>query len=401
METVDTKLGLYRQHNIGPRKVRAAEVIRDTLQIPSPVNSVWIRSTAIDDEAFKWLAALVPCGTSVYLLTPKAQPVAQTLAIAQRWIEKVRGAFYVRVELGPQVAAWLFADIEANVHSASLVGEVEFHRTTDRVRVGFTASVEFRASGFGLGGSKQESGLLLEAHGSAARDKLRQAFLRLWNGSEFLDRVDEISLLLMNYRLSHAAVDRELIYDLLLWTIDLKLRHYGIPDSERDDIIQQAVIKFTQQEERRAGIFGDSADVSPQHVHAAIGRNLRHRAADAFRQSARRQRMFSRSLDEAPTEGDDGAERNSMESAAAFRRHKDKEFFNRVDAALAPLMRAMTDPLEWDALQSMLDTGRSNTAELARKHNRSQATVWRRVEDLRKRSQQALENDDFGPSRNS
>ncbi len=244
-------------------------------------------------------------------------------------------------------------------------------------------------------------GLLLEASGSGERDKLRQAFLRLWNGSEFLDRVDEISLLLMNYRMNHAAIDRELIYDLLLWTIDLKLRRYGVPDSDRDDIVQQAVIKFTQQEERGAGIFGASADVSPQHIHAAIARNLRHRAADAFRQAGRRQRTVIRSLDEPAADGEDGLARNSMESAAAFRRHKDKEFFNRIDAALSPVMRAITDPLEWDAMQSLLATGRFNTAELARKHNRSQATVWRRVEDLRKRSKHALERDNFGPRENS
>ncbi|MBA3353573.1 MAG: hypothetical protein H0U23_14345, partial [Blastocatellia bacterium] len=153
-ETVDTELGLYRQHNIKTRKLRAAEVVGNTLQAAPRVNSVWIRSTAIDRKAFEWLAAAVQYETSVYLLTPKDLPVGQTLKIAQRWIENVRGAFYVRVEPEFHVASWLFADLPGNVHSASLVGEVEFHRTADRVRAGFITSVEFTASGLGLGGSR-------------------------------------------------------------------------------------------------------------------------------------------------------------------------------------------------------------------------------------------------------
>nr|MBA2269572.1 hypothetical protein [Chthoniobacterales bacterium] len=73
-----------------------------------------------------------------------------------------------------------------------------------------------------------------------------------------------------------------------------------------------------------------------------------------------------------------------------------RELHKQIAETVSNFLTEETDKLTADAIESAMTHGGFNTAELSRRHKRSQPTVWRQINASKRRLRFALERDGFG-----
>ena len=165
-----------------------------------------------------------------------------------------------------------------------------------------------------------------------------------------------------------------------------------------EDVVQEALRKFAQQEKNGSGIFSSapSANGCSKKLNADIKGSVRQRSATWYRAQKKQARIVACSLDDVPCDIEDAVYQNRLESDAAAAEMADRELRKQISETVSVFLATQRTPLTHDAIESAMTDGSFNTAQLSRRHKRSQATVWREVREVKRRLRSALEREGFG-----
>ncbi len=162
--------------------------------------------------------------------------------------------------------------------------------------------------------------------------------------------------------------------------------NYGIGRSDTDDVVQEALRKFAQQERRRTGIFDPSgaAELSAEKVSRDIKGSVHQRLATWYRAEKRWRKIICCSVDDVQDEVGTGATVELLEYPSARERTFETELRRDVAEVISHFVAKGSDSFTTDAIDDAMTHGRFNTAELSRRHQTSQPTAWRQVQETKR-----------------
>ncbi|MGI8436189.1 MAG: RNA polymerase sigma factor [Chthoniobacterales bacterium] len=174
---------------------------------------------------------------------------------------------------------------------------------------------------------------------------------------------------------------------------------YRMSSADVEDVVQESLRKFAEQEKSGSGIFDRSAvtELCPKKINSHIKGSVQQRSATWYRAQKRRSRIVGCSLDDTGDDTEQGAHHRALEYDASEAATAGQELCRQVLETVSSFLIHESDALTVDAIENAMTEGVFNTAELSRRHNKSQPTVWRQINAGKRRLRLALEGDGFGP----
>ncbi|MBA3351226.1 MAG: hypothetical protein H0U23_02155, partial [Blastocatellia bacterium] len=141
---------------------------------------------------------------------------------------------------------------------------------------------------------------------------------------------------------------------------------YGMNAADIEDVVQEALRKFAEQEMNSSGIFNQSAaaQLCPTKLNCDIKGSVAQRSATWYRGQQRRSKIIERSFDEMPDDIEIGAFQSALECSAAEAKSSARELHKQIAETVSNFLTEETDKLTADAIESAMTHGGFNTAEL-------------------------------------
>lgn len=215
-------------------------------------------------------------------------------------------------------------------------------------------------------------------------------------------KAEAIIALLRNYFAEPTEGSRNAVYVALKQRLEAVAQRiagsYRMSSADMEDVVQESLRKFAEQEKSGSGIFDRSAvtELCPKKINSHIKGSIQQRSATWYRTQKRHSRIVGCSLDDTGVDAEKGAHR-ALEYDASEAATAGQELCRQILETVSSFLIQESDALTVDAIENAMAEGAFNTAELSRRHNQSQPTVWRQIKAGKRRLRLALECDGFGP----